>query len=221
MQKKIPVYQTIDMETWPRRQHFEYYRNDLPCGYSLTVQIDVTEAVVFSRSQNKKFYGCFLYAASKTVNQLDFLRMMVPEEGGVGIWETSNPSFTVFHEDDHTFSDLWMEYHAEFDEFYEEFEKTVHVYGNNKGIKARTDMPMNFFCISCVPWLDYTGCSTYSMGTPALFPIITFGKFTEKNGVYTLPVTMTISHASADGYHASVFFQKLQNNLQNFHKLFN
>ena len=32
----------IDLSTWPRREHFHYYRNQLPCGYSVTVQLDVT-----------------------------------------------------------------------------------------------------------------------------------------------------------------------------------
>ncbi|MDO4170156.1 MAG: chloramphenicol acetyltransferase [Lachnospiraceae bacterium] len=221
MQQKLPAYQKIDMETWPRKHHFEYYRNTLQCGYSLTSRVDVTDVLGYAKTKKKKFYACFLYAASKTVNQLDFLRLMIPEEGGAGIWEVSNPNFTVFHQDDETFSDIWMEYHSDFEEFYQEFEKTIHIYGNNKGIKARPDTPANFFCISCVPWLDYSGCSTYSVGEPALFPIITFGKYTRENDAYTLPITLTISHASADGYHASLFFQKLQENLQNFHKFFN
>ena len=54
------------------------------------------------------------------------------------------------------------------------------------------------------------------MGEPALFPIIDFGKYTEQEGRYTLPVAVTISHAAADGYHTSLFFKKLQENLDAF-----
>lgn len=40
---RIPMQFTpIDLSTWPRREHFHYYRNQLPCGYSVTVQLDVT-----------------------------------------------------------------------------------------------------------------------------------------------------------------------------------
>lgn len=218
MQQKIPPYRKIDLATWERRDHFDYYCHQLKCGYSLTVRMDVTNVYHFSKIQKKKFYGCFLYAASKTVNELDFLRMMIPEDGGVGVWDVSHPNFTVFHEDDHTFSDLWTSYDPDFEKFYHGFEEILTIYGDNRGIKGRPDQPANFFCISCVPWLDYSSYSTYSVGEPALFPIITFGKYTEQDGTYHLPVTLTISHASADGFHSSLFFQKLQEELNQLGK---
>ena len=76
---------------------------------------------------------------------------------------------------------------------------------------------MNFFCISCVPWMDYTGyCPVNYGGSPNLFPLITFGKYTEENGTFTMPFTLTISHACMDGYHLSVFFNTLQEKLNQF-----
>ena len=33
----------IDMETWPRREHFPYYRDFLKCGYSLTARVEELE----------------------------------------------------------------------------------------------------------------------------------------------------------------------------------
>ena len=57
------------------------------------------------------------------------------------------------------------------------------------------------------------------MGEPALFPIIDFGKYTEQEGRYTLPVAVTISHAAADGYHTSLFFKRLQEELDAFQLL--
>lgn len=216
MEREFPSYRKIDMETWPRREHYRYYRGMLKCGYSLTARLDVTEAAAFARQERKRFYGCFLYAAAKTVNEMDEMKLMTAPGGEPGIWDTVHLNFTVFHEDDKTFSDLWMEYRPEFTAFYREFERVLDTYGDVHGVKGRPDQPPNFFCISCVPWLDYTGYMTYSPGEPALFPIITFGKYTAEAGRYTLPVTVTVSHAAADGYHTSLFFQKLQENLRRF-----
>ena len=78
MKKALPAYEKIDMEHWPRREHFTYYRNSLKCGYSLTAKIDVTKILQFARSHKKRFFGCFLYAVSKTVNMMDSMRMMRP-----------------------------------------------------------------------------------------------------------------------------------------------
>lgn len=215
MEQPLPKYKKIDMTTWSRREHFNYYRNTIKCGYSLTAHVDVTQAVAYSRKKGKRFYACFIYAAAKAVNDLDSMKMMITPDGETGIWDISHPNFTVFHKDDKTFSDLWTEYKTDFDDFYEEFESVITTYGDTHGIKGRPEQPANFFCISCVPWLDFTSHSTYSYSAEemALFPIITFGKYAENNGHFTLPVTVSISHAAADGYHTSLFFQKLQDNL--------
>lgn len=211
----FPPYTRIDMETWPRREHFAYYRNNIKCGYTVTVRIDVTALIAFAKENQLRFYGCFLYAVSKTVNSMDSMKMMLPPEGGAGIWKVSNPIFTVFHKDDETFSDLWMDYQSEFSAFYREYEHVMQIYGNRHGIKGREGQPANFFCVSCVPWLDFSGYFTYTGGNaePALFPILTFGKYTAEDGRLTLPVSLSISHAAADGYHSSCFFQNLQENL--------
>lgn len=214
MEQQLPAYRTIDMANWPRREHFQYYRTTVKCSYSLTARMDVTKVLAYAHKTGRRFYGCFLYGAAKTVNQMDAMRMMVSPEGTPGIWEVSHPNFTIFHKDDETFSDLWTKYHENFEDFYQGYEDALEHYGNCHGIKARPGQPANFFCISCVPWLDYEAYSTYSAGGPNLFPIITFGKYTEKKGGVTLPVTVTISHAAADGYHTSLFFQKLQENLK-------
>lgn len=216
MEQQMPKYRKIDMETWPRREHFEYYRNTLQCGYSLTARIDVTNVLRYAKEKSVRIYGCFIFAAARTVNSMDCMRMMVPSEGGAGVWEVSHPSFTIFHKDDETFSDIWTEYMPKFTDFYENYEKVIEKFGEHHGIKARSDQPANFFCISCSPWLEHTGYSTYAVGEPALFPIILFGKYTKSEERYSLPVTVTISHAAADGYHTSMFFKKLQENLDNF-----
>lgn len=216
MEQTMPGYRKIDLETWPRREHYRYYREFLKCGYSITARLDVTEAVAFARVQKKRFFGCFLYAAARAVNSMDEMKMMTAPDGTPGIWDEVHLNFTVFHEDDKTFSDLWTAYDPDFETFYREWERVVETCGDCHGIKGRPGQPPNFFCISCVPWLDYTGYSTHTVGEPALFPIITFGKYTEEAGRLTLPATVTIAHAASDGYHTSQLFRRIQERLDDF-----
>ena len=216
MEHKIPEYRAIDMESWPRRDHFRYYRTVLKCGYSLTGRLDVTDLVETARARGLRTYPCFLYVIARTVNSMDEMKMMLTPEGEPGVWERVHPNFTIFHQEDKTFSDLWTEYHPSFVRFYQGYQEVMERYGAGRGVKLRTDQPPNFFCVSCVPWMDYTGYATHSVGEPALFPIVTFGKYTLADGRYTMPVTVTVSHAAADGYHTSEFFRLLQENLDRF-----
>ena len=212
----LPEYHLIDLKTWPRREHFEYYRTALRCGYSLTARLEVGELVRYAKEHLLSVYPCFLYAISRAVNDMEEMKMMVTPEGTPGIWERVHPSFTIFHEEDKTFSDLWMEYCPNFPSFYQEYRRVLDRYGAGRGVKLRAGQPANFFCVSCVPWLDYTGYATHSMGEPALFPIVTFGKYVWTEESCQMPVTVTISHASADGYHTCAFFRLLQQYMSGF-----
>lgn len=54
--------------------------------------------------------------------------------------------------------------------FYRAFLSDVATYGTRHGMKARAGQPANFYCISCVPWLSFTGyASTVPGGSPICF----------------------------------------------------
>lgn len=205
------MFNYIDLNNWERKEHFEYYRTKIRCGYSCTVQLDVTSFLKQVKDKQLRFYPAFIYCVSNIINNTKEFRMGVDKDGRPGYFDTSNPNMTIFHEDNKTFSDMWTEYYPEFDKFYENTVNNMEKYKNAKGIKARDNQPPNFFCISCVPWLSYTAYNTsVPGGEPNMFPIITFGKYTEKDRHYTMPFTINISHAAADGYHTSKFINDLQ-----------
>lgn len=157
----------IDLSTWPRREHFHYYRNQLPCGYSVTVQLDVTRFRAMLERKGLKFYPSFIWCVSHTILSHPAFRMGVDSEGQPGTYDRMHPNYTVFHEDDHTFSDLWTEHNESFPVFYQAFLSDVATYGTRHGMKARAGQPANFYCISCVPWLSFTGYASTVPGGAA------------------------------------------------------
>ena len=123
--------------------------------------------------------------------------MAVDGEGRPGNFDLTHTVYTVFHPDDHTFSDLWTAYDPDFGAFYAAVTADMAAYRDAKGPKLKPGQPENFFCASCVPWLHYTGYSSVTPGgSPNLFPIVTYGKFQEKEGAVTAPCTLTIGHAA-------------------------
>ena len=206
------MFTPIDLETWPRREHFDYYRSLLPVGYTVTVRVDVTGFRSMLKDRGLHFYPAFIWCVSHTILSHPAFRMTVDEEGRPGCHDVLHPVYTVFHEDDRTFSDLWTEHDEDFAAFYRSFLSDGAEYGGNHGIKAKPGQPAAFYCISAVPWLDFTGYSAAVAGTgkPALFPVITYGKITDENGRETLPFALNIAHAAADGWHVAAFFRDLQ-----------
>ena len=179
------MFQPINQEIWERREHYAYYTKTLPCGYSVTVRLDVTNLYEEVKRHGLKFYPAFIYCASKAVNEMKEFRMGKDAEGNPGIWDVVHPNYTIFHEDDHTFSDIWSYYDEDFSICYENITADMERYKDCKGT-----------------WVPG--------GEPNLFPIITFGKYTESEGRKKLSAALTIGHAAADGYHVSQLFKRLQ-----------
>lgn len=208
-------YQKIDMETWARREHYQYYTEKLKVECNMTALLDVKNLLDFCHSCGYKFYASLIYLVTKVVNRIENFRMFRDADGHLCVWEQVVPNYTIFHEDDKTFSDCWTDYSSDFDTFYRDIITDMQTYKDKKGIKAKAGQPANFYCISGVPWTSFTafGSRTTNGSDPAFFPIITMGKY-EKNGdKITMPVNLLIAHAVADGYHAGLFFQYLQEEL--------
>ena len=104
------MFTPIDPNTWPRRDHFNYYRNILPVGYTVTVRLDVTRFRAMLAHRGLKFYPSFIWCVSHTILSHPAFRMGVDKEGNPGVHDVVHPNYTVFHEDDHTFSDCWTEH---------------------------------------------------------------------------------------------------------------
>ena len=48
------------------------------------------------------------------------------------------------------------------------------------------------------------------MTSPMLFPVVLFGKYFKRHGGMLLPVSGYFQHCVCDGYHASLFFNTVQ-----------
>lgn len=205
------MFHLVDFEKWERKEHFKYYTQQIKCGYSITANLDVTLFKDLLEKNNLKFYPSFIYCVTYNINSMKEFRMRWGDNNQLIIYDTVHPSYTIFHKDDQTFSDIWSEYTSDFYKFYNNYKCDIEKYSNTKGIKIKPNQPKNFYCISCVPWLSFTGYSTYSNDpNPTFIPIITYGKYHKESERLIMPFTVTISHAVADGYHVS----KLINNIQ-------
>lgn len=209
------IFEPVDPEKWERQPYFDYFNNIIKCKYTINANVDITELLTLSKEKGLKFFPSFLYVIMRSVNQNKEFRMSYNDQNQLGHWNYVLPSYTIFHEDDKTFSDVWSEYHEDFRLFYETIVNDIQKYKDVKGIKARLDRPANFCSISALPWLSFTNFSqdTYEESN-FMFPLIRFGKYFTQDGRILIPLAVFVNHAVADGYHVS----KLINDMQDFAK---
>lgn len=200
-------------QNWARTPYFDYFYNTLKTKYNISHHIDITKLIDAKKKRNLKFYPTFLYIIMRALNQNEEFRMDFDEKGTLGFWNFLVPSYTIFHEDDKTFSDIWTAYHSDFNRFYQEVTFDMILYKQRKGIRPKAGRPSNFCPISALPWLSFESVAQDTYGESSmLFPIIRFGKYYLRGDKVLLPFSIFVHHAVADGYHTS----KLINDIQDF-----
>ena len=99
------TFTPVDMDSWERRSHYEYYTNLLKCGYSVTVSLDITKLHRQVKEKGLRFYPVFVYCVSRQIAATKEFRMGRDKDGNPGYYDVLHPNYTIFHEDDHTFSE--------------------------------------------------------------------------------------------------------------------
>ena len=209
----------IPMEQWARKNHYEHYKNNVRCSFSVTVDIDVSDLLIWLKERGLKSYPAQIYIISTIVNQFPEFRMTTNEENHLGYWDTMHPMYTVLNPDTETFSAVWTNYDACFTKFYQAYLRDSKQYANGE-LFPQKNTPGNVFHISSMPWLDFTSfhINVFSDGS-YLLPIFTIGKYKKQDGKTLMPLAIQCHHAVCDGYHVGKFVEALQRMVENFEQV--
>ena len=137
-------YRKIDMAAWPRREHYQYYTEKLKIECNMTVPINVKNLLDFCHESGHKFYPSIIYLVTKVLNQMENFRMFRDAEGNLCVWDQVVPNYTIFHEDDKTFSDCWTGYSDDFETFYREITEDMEKGQEKRGIKVKSRTASQF-----------------------------------------------------------------------------
>lgn len=198
----------IDLETYPRRSHFEFFKSYAYPYVGMTAQMEVTNLVAAAKDRGGSSFLACLYAAAQAANGVPELRQRIAGEGIVE-YEHSDTGHTVALPD-HTFCNCRTDCRRSFDEFL--------VYGKKRQEEAKThhgfanceEDESGMIFVSCVPWVNFTQV-IQPVPIPAdSNPRIVFGKFVKENGKITMPLNIQCNHALVDGYHIGLFYQAFE-----------
>ncbi len=213
----MATFSPIDINTWARKPYFDHFYNAVKCTYSITVHIDITSLLDTCKKAEIKLYPCLIHIISQAVNEQELLRTNFDLDGRLGVWDVLFPSYTIFHDDDKTFSSLWTVYAHDFSKFHQSFLDDTMRYGESKAFSPKGEDPLNTFHISCIPWIDFTAFNLNIYDDARyLLPIFTIGKYTKEGDKTTIPIACQFHHALTDGYHASMVFTAIKDRAAHF-----
>lgn len=204
-------FEKINMDTWNRVKIFRHFIDDLRCVMSMTVEVDITDFLQTIHKRGYHFYPSMTWAVSSAVNCRKELRMGYDAQGNVGFWDYVSPYYAHFHKEDESFAKLVTEYSPDFPVFHQRFMDDLARWDSCRGFDVE-HIPPNTFDLSCLPWVHYQSFDMHIFDSGTyLAPVITWGKYTKnRDGRMTMPLSLNIHHAAADGYHLSRFFSDVE-----------
>ncbi len=210
----------IDIENWERRDNYEFFRGFANSWYSVTTEIDCTEASAAARAVGCSFFLYYLYAVVRSANEVDELRYRMDKNGQI-IFHDQVDIISPIAVPGKTFYTVRIPYHEDFRHFYAEAHALItnipvdgDPYGAEKELIAQGDYDVVH--LSAVPKMYFTA-TTYTLaevGNACSWPLMTSGKVVNREGRLVFPLFIYVNHAFVDGSHLASFFQRIEEHLR-------
>ena len=201
----------VDLDSWVRRAHFEFFRTFDEPYYGVCVRVDCTKAHAAAKRKGYSFFLYYLYQSIAAAQRVEAFRLRI-EEGEVFRYDQIDAGSTLMRPDG-TFGFGYYTYSEAIETFMAESGREVERVRGTTGLERR-NVP-NIIRYSALPWLDFTSLSharRFAAGDSC--PWISFGKMTEENGRRSMPMSIHVHHALVDGVDVGRYvecFQDLMN----------
>lgn len=201
----------IDISSWNRKGHLEFFSAFQEPFFGITTTIDFTTAYEKAKAMQISFFVYYLHKTLAAVNQIENFRYRIEGED-VFLYEEIDASATIMREDK-TFGFSFMKFHEDIHEFNTIVQKEIERIQTTTGILTR-EYPENIIHFSAVPWINFTGLThSRNFGVADSCPKISYGKLVEENGKKSMALSVTAHHGLVDGYHIGLFIEALQTEL--------
>ncbi|MBC7641055.1 MAG: chloramphenicol acetyltransferase [Flavobacterium sp.] len=206
--------QKLDLESWNRKEHFEFFNKMQEPFFGISTNIDCTLAYANAKKLRISFFTYYLHKTLIAVNQIENFKHRIIDND-VYIFDTINASATILR-DDKTFGFSLIDFNPNLDGFVLSTKIETERVRQTTGLFTRDFPLINLIHFSTLPWVNFTSFShARNFDFSDSCPKITFGKMIDINGTKTISMSVHVHHGLVDGYHVGEFvnlFQELMDN---------
>ncbi|WP_215142831.1 tetratricopeptide repeat protein [Exiguobacterium qingdaonense] len=197
----------IEIETWARRKHFEFFKAFDSPHFNVTANVDVTNLYTYAKASNQSFFKLFLYGAMRAANAIPELRYRIRGEEVVE-HEVVHPSFTVMLDED-VFNFCSATFDEDLPTFLQEVTKRMEQAADE--VVVGDEEPDDLLYITSVPWVTFTSIMhpTHQQQHDSV-PRIAWGKFERQGERLVMPLSVQAHHALVDGVHIGKYYETLK-----------
>lgn len=202
---------TIELQSWPRRSQYEFFRGVAQPHFSLTAVLDATHLAEVLKPRGVSLFNGALFAIMAAANSVPELRTrfrgdQVVEHEAVGA------SFTVPIGDE-GFAFCEVEFTPDWAAFDARCSAAVEAAKQQQALVDKVSHQDQWIFLSCLPWISFTAMTNPRHGPDDCIPRITWGRFTRQGDRWQVPVGIGAHHALVDGLHIGRFYQELERRL--------
>lgn len=198
----------INMDTYPRKSHFEYFGSLAFPYMALTANVDVTNAIRYAKARGGSTFHAVLWLVSQAANRVPELRQRI-EDGKIVEYDHCNSGHTVALPD-RTFCNCTTDCRRTLEEFLVYAKLQQEEAARHTGFVNQEEDESGMFFTSCVPWVQFTQ-ATQPVPIPAdSNPRIVMGKYFREGDRIMMPLNIQCNHALVDGWHVGEFFRIFQ-----------
>ncbi|HEY8205376.1 MAG TPA: CatA-like O-acetyltransferase [Pyrinomonadaceae bacterium] len=204
------MHHYLDLDSWPRRSLFEFYRNFDKPYFNVCTRLDVTNLLAaLSSRKGISVTLTYHYFALRTANEIEPFRYRL-RQGRVVVHDVVHGGTTILLPDE-SFGLAYFEYERDFAKFHEAASRAVTQALEADGGLKLEDTDDDRLHFTTLPWVSFTSFShARNWRREESATKIAFGKFAEENGRTWLPISVEVHHALMDGLHVGRFLSQMQ-----------
>lgn len=198
----------INLQTWNRKEHFEFFRAFDEPFFGVTVAIDCTKTYHNCKSNGDSFFIKYLHNTLVAVNATPSFKLRI-HDGLPYEYDQINVSPTIARKNG-TFGFSYMDYTEDFEVFKEHAQAVIAQVEVSTGLDP-TVSGQDVIHFSSLPWLNFTAVShARNFKFEDSCPKISFGKMTELNGKKSMPMSIHVHHSLVDGKDVAEFAARVE-----------
>lgn len=208
------MFTELDIETWPRKATYEFFRDYDDPFFNFTANVDVTRLYSFTKENNLSISLAALFNVMTAANEIREFRIRLLE-GRLVEFDRIHATQTILN-DDETFSFAYFEIQPDIFEFDKAGKASVEKYKRLKTFDVESDR-VDLIYFSVIPWVSFTSFKHATrLDRTQTVPRIVFGRMFDDGPVKKMPLSVEANHRIIDGFHVGKLFNRFQELVNEF-----
>jgi chloramphenicol O-acetyltransferase type A len=205
----------LDIETWSRREQFEFFKDYNNPFFNICTNIDVTNLLGLIRdTKGSSFFIAYHFLSIKAANEVEPFRYRLRGDR-ILVHDRIHAGTTLLLADE-TFTFVYFDYTEDFQLFHARAKASIEIAKTGAARLDERAAQDDLIYHSVIPWVTFTSISHARKGGGLeSVPKIAFGKYREDGDRIRIPVSVEVHHALMDGLHVCRYFEKLESYFSN------